>query len=138
MTADFHSLEAIGQRVREQDNRATANPIFAVQKKRRIYGLDTDYAEDDIVWLHCDGLEADAEKRAVLEKAHDEGGEVPPEWRRTAYLDIWEFVSAFFTEAGAQRYIDENSHNLGTSRIYAESGHRNKEWAAVRAHLVAL
>jgi hypothetical protein len=138
-SADMFSPLSIGERLRVQDDRSTANPIFVVQKKLRIYGMDPDYAtnDDDIVWVHCDGPEADADERAELERKFDETGDVPEEWHRTGFLDTWEFVSAFFTEAAAQRYIDENKHNLKEPRVYVESGYRNKEWEVARGLLTA-
>ena len=49
---------------------------------------------------------------------------------------VFEFVQACFTEAAAQQYIDENKHNLKKPRIYVYSGDRNREWQAVRKHLM--
>ncbi len=43
-------LRQIGHQLRTQDNRCTANPIFLVRGKERIYGLDSS-ASDEIVWM---------------------------------------------------------------------------------------
>jgi hypothetical protein len=67
------------------------------------------------------------------------------EWRG---IKGWVAVQPFFTEAGAQRFLDINGHNLAGGRgfihakkpprIYAEGSFRNEEWRAVRAALLAL
>ena len=44
-------LREIAERMDGQDNRSTANPIFVVQQKRRIYGVDFNYSEGN-VWLY--------------------------------------------------------------------------------------
>jgi len=125
--------EEIGARILGQDNRCTCLPIYVVQRRRRIYGFDPDYCEDTVVWRHCDGPEADAAERELLDKAFEAGDDIPGEWTRTAYQDTWDFVMPFFTEAAAQRYIDENRHNLGPeTRVFVESGYRNSEWKAIR------
>ena len=132
----FYDLVAIGERLRTQDNRITALPIFVVQQKRRTYGFDTDYCEDDngIAWLF-DHEEATGDERVNLEADYQNDGTEPEGWTRTAFLDTWEYVMPFLTEAAAQRYIDENKHNLKEPRIYAESGYRNGEWKAIREFL---
>ena len=128
------SMAAIGSRIIAQDNRATDAPIFSVQQRRRIYGLTSDYTET-FVWVDADGDEADAE---LVEKL-DSRKASPQErkgWRRVYYVDIWEFVTACFTEAACQDYIACNGHNLKDPRIYAEGSYRNKEFRAVREFLI--
>lgn len=120
-----------------QDNRCTAHPMFVVQQRRRIYGMDPDYAqpEDAVAWLHCDGDEESGDEAAALEAAYQATGDVPEDYTRTAYLDIWVFVTACFTEQGCKDYLGLNGHNLTAPRIYVESAHRNEEWQRVRALL---
>lgn len=135
-------IAEIGKRLLTQDNRITDCPIFIVQEKRRTYGMDPDYADDDeIVWLDSenDHEEADAEERARLEALHDDGEDIPGKWTRTAYQDEWHFVTACFTEAGCQEYIRRNGHNhRGQLRIYAAGSYRNEEFRVVRDLLLAL
>lgn len=129
------TLEQIGHDIRTQDNRATALPIFVVQQKRRVYGMDPAYADDhEIVWVDCDG-EAQADEIEALEAEYKETGDEPDGWTRTSYIDIWEFVTCCFTEAGCNDYIAANRHNLKEPRVYADSGYRNREWETVRDHL---
>lgn len=133
----IRKMREIGQLLKVQNNRATSDPIFIVQQRRRWYGVDLDYC-DDLVYLHCNGFEADVEDNARLETIRKNGGEIPGEWKWTGYADEWDYVTTCFTEAGAQRYIDENRHNLCNPRIYVASGYRNHEWIAIREFLMLL
>jgi hypothetical protein len=132
-------LSLVGHLLRSQDNRATAHPIFVVQQKRRITGLDPKWG-GDVVWINeYESEECGAEESAALEQAWDEGfGEEPDGRTRTSFIDVWEFVTCCFTEQAAANYIKENAHNLNEPRIYVESAHRNQEWIAVRHHLKGL
>lgn len=136
-------LRKIAARMRGQDNRITAEPIFVVQQRRRIYGLDPDYT-DDVCWCRSDDEfyeVTDPGELAEIEAEYAHTGLEPGNpWRkyiRTGYRDVWEWVQPFFSEIGAQAYIDANRHNLTDPRIYVESAHRNDEWQAVRAALLA-
>ena len=131
-------LVEIGQRLRTQNNRATDAPIFCVEERRRVYGFDPAYS-DNVAWVDGDGDEADTEEHARLEAAWDETGEEPQDWTRTCYQESWEYVTACFTEAGCQDYIQRNGHrHRGELRTFASTSYRNDEWRAVRALLMAL
>src|SRR5207342_1777997 len=43
--AGADGLAEIGELIRTQDNRITSEPVFVVEQRTRIYGLDTDYTE---------------------------------------------------------------------------------------------
>jgi len=140
LTNRLDRLRDIGEDMRNQDNLATACPVFMVQRRRRIYGLDPDYA-DTFVWLSDDGdYEAEEAEIPALEAEHDRtGADEHGGFRRLAYVDIWENVQPFFTRHGAARYLVVNGHNLRPeTRIYVESGWRNQEWEDIRAALLAL
>jgi hypothetical protein len=124
-------------RLATQDNRFTSYPIFVVQQRRRIYGIDMAYCGGEHVgWLHCDGDEAADEERIALERAYEDAGQVPEDYMRCGHIDIWEFVTACLTEQGCRDYVAVNGHNLTERRIFAESGHRNEEWKRLRAHFL--
>lgn len=132
------SLSSIGQNLRTQNNRMTADPIFLVQQKVRDYGLDTDYADShEITWIDQDS-EVDASERIRLEAEYDKTLDIPDGYHRTAFRDRWETVQPFFTEQGAKDYIAINGHNLREPRIYVDSAYRNAEWQAIRAFLMDL
>lgn len=135
-------LAEVARRMAGQDNLATAHPVFCVQQRRRIYGLDPEYA-DTFAWLTEDGdAEASPEEAAALTAAYLDPLHVeveePSGYHRVAYLDQWVFVQAFLSQQGADRYIEENRHNLTDPRVYVESAYRNDEWQAVRRALLAV
>jgi len=130
-------LAAIGKLIATQDNRATDQPLFIVQQKRRVYGIDPDYG-GEVVWLHCDGFEADEKEFVQLEAAHDNGDDDPENWTRISFHDYWEFVTACFTEQGCKDYIARDGHNLNEPRIYAAGSYRNSEFRAIRNWLLSL
>lgn len=119
-------IRAIIERLHTQDNRITDNPLFAVQQKRRIGGVDTEYCENS-EWV-LDG-----------EVIHLEPGQNPPQdARRVGYIDKWEFVTGCFTEQGCKDFIACNGHNLNEPRIYAYGSYRNAEFIALRKWLMSL
>ncbi len=154
MTTEMFAMGQIGERLRTQDNRITAHPIFEVQEQKRIYGIDTDY-DPKIAWLWADeSVEVDARLAELAEVFYEEYGEEPEvedcgsdecfrakggkeTLRRVGYHEYWEYVQPFFTEAAAELYIKQNGHNhRGKLRIYASSAFRNHEWQAVREWLM--
>lgn len=129
------AMRKIGELIRTQDNRCTSDPLFIVQQKKRIYGMDRNYF-DDYEWLREDDHEhvADRIERAGLD-ALDEQGEDVTGWEKLYYLDIWEFVTVCFTEQACKDFIAANGHNLNEPRIYASSAYRNREMIAIREFL---
>lgn len=136
----FKKLAAIGERIRTQDNRITEQPIFVVRQKYRIYGVDPDHEDHTVVWIDEDnGCEAaSAEENANLEAKYQDGEETPEGWRRTAYKEEWQIVTACFTEAACQEYIRINGHNLRSPKDYVISSFRNEEFQTVRAFLQSI
>lgn len=47
--SEQNTMQAIGERLRTQDNRITESPMFCVQEKVRDYGYDPAW-RDDICW----------------------------------------------------------------------------------------
>lgn len=132
----MNKIQKIGELIRTQDNRCTSDPLFLVQQKKRIYGMDTAYT-DDTVWISEEGDEADENESERLDLLEFEG-KSDPDWTWMGYIDQWEFVTACFTEKGCQEYIEANSHRLNEPRIYAASMYRNKEMIQVRESLINL
>lgn len=131
-------MREIGRRLHAQDNRITDQPLFIVQRKRRVTGLDPNYT-DSVVWLSADeGVEADAEEAGRLEAKYQETLEEPEDWIRTGFRDEWVYVTGCFTEQGCKDYLAANGHNLGETRIYADGSYRNGEYRAVRDFLMAI
>jgi hypothetical protein len=125
----------LGHELRTQDNACTAHPIYVVQRKRRLYGLDPNYCEH-VTWLNApnDFEECDSAEFDRLESEYQDTGETPCDWTRTGYRDDWEFVQPFLTKKAAEAYILAQKHNLGDARVYVASGYGNAEWQFIRAH----
>ncbi|MGH8075604.1 MAG: hypothetical protein ACREO4_16260 [Lysobacter sp.] len=133
------AMARIGELIRTQDNRITDSPIFIVQQKRRICGIDADYTSN-FEWLDPrDSSEVyDDAAKAERDAERASEGLAPIEWKQGGYIDIWEFVTACFSEQGCKDYIALDGHNLREPRIYAAGSYRNEEWRRVRAYLAAL
>lgn len=130
-------LAEIARELRTQDNAATAHPIFVVQSRHRIYGLDPTWG-GDVVWLCQDEtIEADEEESRELSERQEREGEVEG-WDLVGYVDVWRNEQPFFTRTGAEEYIVRNRHRLTDPRVYVESAYRNPEWQAIRELLLAL
>jgi len=128
-----NKLVAIAKRMKGQDNRATAHPIFLVQQQHRIYWIMKG-CTDNYVWLHDGSEYTDEEKDKYIEEC-EPGGEG---WEHVGYIDEWVFVQPFFSNKGAEAYVASNRHNLNNPRVYVDSAYRNKEWQAVREVLIDL
>lgn len=151
---ESHQMALIPQALRDiaanlatQDNRATSSPIFLVQKKVRQTGMDLNYC-DNYVWIDMAGdcgEVTDPEEIAHLEELDEkyplteEESQFFSGYVKTGYLDRWETVQPFFTEAAAQRFINSNKHRHEEGlRIYVDSAYRNPEWQTVRNFLLSL
>ena len=138
--AKLPTMAEIANRMKNQDHRATAHPIYMVQQRRRYYGIDLDYDPVNRAWLY-DG-EAVATSEEGLEewlRANEltaERAEATGMLVETGYMDVWEWVQPFFSQRAAEDYIDKNRHNLTDPCVYVASGHRNDEWIGVRQALV--
>lgn len=130
-------MQQLGRLIHAQNNRATSDPLFIVQQRKRIWGMDSEYS-DDYEWVDEDDHEvvADAIIRAGLDAMENLGKEISG-WVKIYYLDQWEFVTVCFTEKGCEDYIAANGHNLNEPRIYATSAYRNREMIALREMLKA-
>jgi len=135
-TAD--GLTEISKLLHTQDNRITDQPIFVVQRKVRDWGFKNGYAEN-FAWLDSSNeyCEADKKQARILDRAYERGKDTGA-WQKVGYRDRWEFVTACFTEQGCKDYIRLNGHNLGETRIYADSSYRNNEFRLVRNFLLGL
>ena len=132
-------LMAIGRRLLSQDNRGTDAPMFIVEQKRT-YVTAEGYNSSRTEWVKNDGGEhqvATAHQAARLEAHYRKHFECPKHWERLAVFDVWEFVTACFTEQGCKDYLRVNGHNLSETRIYAASSFRNHEFRDLREVLMA-
>lgn len=126
----MRDLAEIGADINSQENLATAHPLFIVQQKRRIYGIDPDHSHDGYILVSY-GEE-------VGEDELEENELTLEDCDKVYYIDIWQFVTACFTRVGCEQYLQANGHNLKDPRIYIESAHRNVEYQTVRDFLKSL
>jgi hypothetical protein len=147
---DFKALKELQKRLNTQDNLATANPLYCVQQKRRIYGVSPAYHDTKQAWVEdSESVTFNTNKDLEHSLINDYG--IDPEkaetlsqgdyavhikeynlhFRRVNYIEIWEFVTAHFTNAAAKFYIEQNRHNLTEPRVYVDSQHRCWEWNTV-------
>ena len=104
-------LENIAHEIKTQDNRITADPLFCVFEKERIYGLAPDYSD---TWEWCNSGQR-------CEKVY--------------YVERDRFVNAHFTEKAANEHIIINGHNLKEPFIYVTSLYRCGEMIEIRKAL---
>ena len=148
----MRTLQDIAQDVATQDNDGTADPMFVVQSKKRVYGLSEDYVSE-YEWISddADRTTADAETVAKLEAAFKESRndsitiqdaddpESETAYERIWYVDEWEFVTCCFTRNAAEDFIARNKHRYnGELRISTDSFYRNPEMILVREHLLGM
>lgn len=122
--------------LRSQDNTATSDPIFLVREAVRHYGIEEDYGGEP-VWVNVDGDDADEEQFERFERGEflEDDGE-SESWRRTAYKDHYEYVTACFTRQAAEEYVNSNRHRLRDPHVYVASGYRNRQWQRIRTFLL--
>lgn len=125
-------LLEMGERLRTQDNRITADPVFVV-RDRRIEVVHEDFDHEGY-WV----VSEDWEYRTFFSleefdetKVGDEMMVYPVSRRRVP-------VQTFLTERAAQDFIARNSHRLDDPDIYAESLHRNTEMRQLRRWVMSL
>lgn len=142
------ALRDIAANLASQDGRMTRHPQYLTQKKRRQTGLDTDYC-DDTIWIDQAGDCEEVTDSALIERLEEldakgylskKEDEEFSDYLKTGYIDHWETLQPFFTEAAAQQFIDSiaHRHDPGTLRIYVESAYQNAEWQAIRNFLLSL
>lgn len=105
----------------------TRDPVFCVEKRRKIAGMETDWC-DDIIWIQ-DGEECSERQSAGLEREYDKTCEVPYGFTRTGYVEIWEHVTSYFTQAAAEAFIKGKGDDY---RLNIDSAYRNHEWKIAR------
>ena len=122
LSGEVELLCRIGDLIRTQDNRITSHPVFVVEQKRS-YVTDPDYNDAREIWVDDEGDDAEPRSKGS---------------RKIFVHDVWEFVTACFTEQGCNDYLKANGHNLREPRIYVHSAWRNAEWIGLREYFSSL
>ena len=114
----------------------TANPIFIVQKRERVYGFDSAYS-DAYIWMDTDNDNAEADTRTGKRlDALDNGWRGTKSWAKVYYIDQWDYVCAHFTKAAAQAFIKRKGHDYGELRIWVDSQYWCWEFNAIISGLL--
>lgn len=125
----MNEITEISTRLKTQDNRITYDPMFCVQEKRIVYGMDPQWSDDEL-WIDTSG--------GVIECDAPADGLETETIVKTGKFEYWEIQMVAFTEVGCQQYIDLNGHNhRGELRIYAMSFRRCPEMLEVRKFLLS-
>ena len=128
----------IGERLRTQDNRCTANPMFCVQVLDRVWNIEDgdgdghEWFDNSYEWEELDDPENHEEEEAYEDN---------PNYVKVAYKGIWKTVMVAFTEEGCKEHLAENGHNYSRYvkvRIYVDSYFRCPEMQAIRSFLMEL
>lgn len=139
----------------------TADAIFIVQARRRIYGIDSDYTDtqcvvfDGTCWHSPEeywGDLEDDEKRELDEKADDEFGSAflsldeRDQWRCLAELpehtvtgwdETWEYVNSHFTKDAAEAFIRRKKHDYRDGlRVYVDAQIHCWEYNTIKAAIL--
>ena len=148
----MRTIQDIAQDVATQDNDGTADPMFVVQSKKRVYGLSEDYT-DEYDWISddADRVTADSDTviklEAAIQRSCDsvitiqdvDDPESETAYERIWYVDEWEFVTCCFTRNAAEDFVSRNKHRYsGELRVITESFYRNPEMLLVREHLLGM
>ena len=133
-------IREMGERLRTQDNRITADPLFCVFEKDYVV-TEEGYDHDRIDWADIRDeytlIDPDSDKWHRLEALYQAGRDVGDNYQRNAVKFIDKFVTAAFTEAGANDHIRMNGHNLRKPFIYVSSLFRTPEMIELREWLKA-
>lgn len=141
-----------GEGVREH---GTADPVFLVQEKELIYGLEDGYA-DYYVWFYTsddgDVFETDEELEERINKDFEEVGLRYDEYflahdheitidghiafKKIGVKEIWSTVNCHFTREAAEAFIKRKGHDYKNLRIYVDSQYWCEEWCNVVEGLI--
>lgn len=128
------AIRLMAQRIAADDfEHCTADPIFTVQRRDQITGLDLDY-DCEVGWFH-DGDQITGDKAAALEAAYQESCTVPDDYTRTGIAETWDHFATYVTMEAAQEFVAKKGPKY---RVYVDSGCRNHEWKALRALLLQI
>lgn len=137
--AESKYLQKMSSKMQSQDNRATAFIVFVVYQKESIYvGEDGDYDYTEIIETltgdFCSYKSKHEAKEELRKSGYDKISEDDLDIRYLKEID--KFVTLFFTEESAQRYIESNPHHLNKPYIYGESAYNNLDLKTIQRLLM--
>ena len=105
------------------NDHCTRDPLFIVQNRKRITGMDGSFA-DEYIWVNFDRDIDEADERTAkrldaladdIFKERDLKG-----WEKIYYVDCWEYVSAHLTKEAAEAFIARKKHDYDQLRVYVD------------------
>lgn len=116
----------------------TAFPIFIVQKRDRIYGMDSEYS-GEYNWFRFDlggeYYEADERTSKRLDALYADDRDIK-NWERIYYIDTWVYVNAHFTKEGALEFIKRKQHDYDELRVYVDSQYPCHEFNSIISAII--
>lgn len=135
-------LARIKEQMLTQDNRATSYPIFIIVEDKKIYGVESGWADgrerkEDYDNPLCDRCEAMADSNGpdYPEECDDCPDDAFVNYRIEKDVPNL-YAGFFFTAEAAQAHLDSNHHHYNsTAKVYATSAYNNYELRTVMQHL---
>ena len=149
-------LKQIGEEIKTQDNRATADPIFILFDREKM-PTDSHYSDDYIyIDVDDDNHEIDGNAKELRKYVKDtlETRQLPDDidtMDEDKLLELLEryhkidkvyvktidvFKQAFFTNKSAHEFMESNMHHFNDPYVYCDSLYRNYEMQAIRNALM--
>lgn len=138
------NLKQLSENIKTQDSRSTSSPFYCIYELESVF-IDSEYSsrfKTEYVWVSdegCDFTKDDKEFESLNFLC--DGDEITVDgtrYNKSCRSLIPRFVTACFTEAGANDYLDADGHNLNRPYIHVHSLNRNAEMIGLRNHLSIL
>ena len=128
------SLCEIADQIRRQNNGETGGPIFFVQKRKWIYGVDPDYHENAVpFWADRDGDEVTEDMCKALSELWGRTANEPDGFTRAYKTYIWYNLQPYFSRRAANAHIEDMGDDY---RLFIGSALLCHEWRTVRKFLM--
>lgn len=137
-------MDTLKDEMLTQNKRGTAYPIFIVVEDKKVYGFDSEYADDK---ERKEEYQDDEDMCENCRELEQEGEDLPNDCDLCDSVCFVNFkiekdvpilrAGFFFTAKACNDHIEANRHHYGkTARSYAISAYHNKELKAVMVELV--
>jgi len=135
------TIEEIKNNILTQDDRCTSYPIYLVQALDRISPIEMG-AGDGVMyhdWQETETYYPESDRWKELTELDKSAEGLPAEVTKAEFNNLWVTIQPFFTEAGANAFLERQAHNLrryhGT-RVYVDSLYRNDEMRLIRDFII--
>lgn len=138
----YPTILSIGREMFTQDKRSTSHVYFVVVENKKIYGVDSDWANGR-ERRDMDSIDTKTNLCEDCQKLYEDEGELPDECENWECDDSFIhyaieehrpnlYAGIFFTAKACDEHIERCSHHYnGTARSYGMSAYHNEELKAV-------